>query len=287
MRWMLALFLLPPTFSAWAAAPLATVEAVQAPAWLERNGVVSPLTPAMELLSGDSVRTGSGARAYLLLAEGSRVKLGEAASFALHSRSLQPQKVFHGALNALAGAFRFTTGILKRTAERDLAIRVGTATIGIRGTDVWGKSGRERDVVALLEGRIEVTRGGETVELVEAQTYFDAPRGGSAIVRPLDAEQLRVWSRETEMLPGDGVARAQGRWRVLAATLASQQEALALYDQLRQAGFAAQIQPFKPEDAATAWHYRLYLPGFADRNEAAVTAVRLNALTGLAATATR
>lgn len=270
---------------AWAAA-LGTVEAVRAPAWLERNGTVQPLAPAMELMSGDVVRTGGGARAYLLLAEGSRVKLGETASFALHSRSLDPRKLFRGALDVVAGAFRYTTGAFRSAAARDLAIRVGTATIGIRGTDIWGRSSRERDLVALLEGRIEIARGGETVELAEPMTYFDAPRAGTAIVRPLEAGQLNLWARETEILPGDGAARGMGRWRVLAATAASNEEALALYDQLRLAGFAVRIRPVKPAEAEV-WGYELFLAGFADRNEAEAAAARLAALTGLAASATR
>lgn len=285
LRRIAAFFVLAAATGAWAA-PLATIEAVQAPAWLERNGTVQPLAPAMSLMTGDIVRTGSGARAYLLLAEGSRVKLGETASFALHSHSLEPQKLFRGMLNVIAGAFRYTTGALKYAGERDVSIRVGTATVGIRGTDIWGRSSRERDIVALLAGRIEITRGGETTELAEPMTYLDVPRAGEAIVRPLEAGQLNVWSRETEILPGDGAAQLKGKWRVLAATAASNGEALAFYDKLREAGFAARIRPVKPAEAA-GWQYRLQLDGFADRREAEAAAARLTALTGLAATASR
>lgn len=268
------------------AAPLSNVEAVQAPAWLERNGAVQPLVPGLVLQTGDIVRTGGGARAYLLLAEGSRVKLGETASFALHSHSTEPQKLFRGVLNVIVGAFRYTTGALRHTGERDLSIRVGTATVGIRGTDIWGRSSRERDIVALLDGRIEITRGGETTELAEPMTYLDAPRTGDALVRPLEAGQLNLWSRETEILPGDGAAQLRGKWRVLAATAESNAEALAFYDKLREAGFAARIRPVKPE-GAEGWQYRLLLDGYADKREAEAAAARLTALTGLAATASR
>jgi hypothetical protein len=284
-RRLAAVFLLVLAPSAWAAS-LGTVEAVRAPAWLERNGAVQPLVPAMELMSGDVVRTGGGARAYLLLAEGSRVKLGETASLALHSHSLAPRKLFRGALDVVAGAFRYTTGAFRSAATRDLAIRVGTATVGIRGTDIWGRASRERDLIALLEGRVEIVRGGETVELAEPMTYFDAPRAGTAIVRPLEAGQMDLWARETEILPGDGAARGKGGWRVLAATAAGSDEALALYDRLRLAGFAARIRPVRPA-GAEAWSYEVFLGGFADRQEAAAAAVRLSALTGLAAVASR
>jgi ferric-dicitrate binding protein FerR (iron transport regulator) len=259
------------------AAPLATVEAVQAPAWLERAGKRIPLSPGAALHSGDTVLTGPEARTYLLLADGSRVKLGESARFALHSRSTRPTKVLHGALDIMTGAFRFTTGALKRATERNLQIRVGTATIGIRGTDIWGKSGKERDIVALLEGRIEVTRSGETVELAEPMTYLDAPRSGDVLIRPLESGQLNRWARETEILPGDGAAHQKGRWRVQVAVASTQDDALVAYDKLREAGFDARIRPFKTVDA-TDWQYAITLTGFADRKEAAAVAERLAGL---------
>lgn len=264
------------------AATLATVEAVQAPAWIERAGRTFPLAPGMVLQSGDTVSTGKDARSYLLLADGSRVKLGESARFSLYSGSTRPSKVLHGALDVITGAFRFTTGAIKRATERNLQIRVGTATIGIRGTDIWGRSSKERDIVALLEGRIEVTRSGETVELAEPMTYLDAPRTGDVLIRSLESGQLNLWARETEILPGDGAARLQGRWRVQVAIANTQAEALAAYDKLREAGFDARLRPFKPAEA-TDWQYAITLGGFVGRQEAAVVAERL---VGLGFTAT-
>jgi hypothetical protein len=264
--------------TAMAAAP-ATVEAVQAPAWRDRGGLTVPLAVGMELNSGDVLRTGSGARVYLKLAEGSRVKLGEAAQFSLHTLSLRPEKSFRGALDIVAGAFRFTTAKLKKTLPRDVAIRVGTATIGIRGTDIWGKTDKDGDLVALLEGRIEITRAGQTTELAQPMTYFDAPAGKAAEVKPLDPEAFVGLARQTEIMAGDGASRAKGKWRVLAATAASEEAALELYDRIREAGFAARIHPLEAEDGV--WNYQLRLVGYATAAEAGVAAARLQAATGL------
>jgi len=261
------------------AAPAATVEAVQSPAWRDRGGVTVPLAPGMELKSGDVLRTGPGARAYLLLAEGSRVKLGEAARFTLHSRSLQPEKVFRGALDILAGAFRFTTSKLKKTLPRDVAIRVGTATIGIRGTDLWGRTNADGDLVALIEGRIEITRAGQATDLGQPMTYYDAPIGKAAEVKVLDPETFVKLTRQTEILPGDGVSRAKGKWRVSAGSAASEEAALELYDQVREAGFAARIRPSEVEGGG--WRYEVRLGGFASAAEADVAAARLQAATGI------
>ncbi|OHC65843.1 MAG: hypothetical protein A3H93_17335 [Rhodocyclales bacterium RIFCSPLOWO2_02_FULL_63_24] len=267
------------------AAAAATVEAVQAPAWRDRDGLTTPLAAGMELKSGDVLRTGPGARAYLMLAEGSRVKLGEGARFSFHSRSLRPEKSFRGALDVLAGAFRFTTDKLKKALPRDVAIRVGTATIGIRGTDLWGRTDSNGDLVALLEGRIEITRAGQVTEMGQPLTYFDAPRGQAAAVKQLDPEVFKQLARQTEILAGDGAARAKGPWRVLAGSAASEEAALELYDRIREAGFAARIRPRDVADEGL--RYDLLLSGYASAAEAEVAAARLTAVTGLKSSVAR
>jgi len=262
----------------FAAAP-ATVEAVQAPAWRDRGGITAPLAPGMELESGDVLRTGPGARAYLMLAEGSRVKLGEAAQFTLHSQSMRPEKSFRGALDIVAGAFRFTTGKLKKTLPREVAIRVGTATIGIRGTDIWGKTDKDGDLVALIQGRIEITRAGQTSELAQAMTYYDAPVGKAAVVKPLDMETFVKLARQTEIMAGDGAARAGGKAHILVAAATSEEAALELYERIRAAGFAVRILPRATEGGG--WRYELRLGGYADAAEADAAAAVLHAMTGL------
>ncbi len=261
------------------AAAAATVEVVQSPAWRDRGGVTEPLAAGMELESGDVLRTGQGARAYVMLAEGSRVKLGEAARFTLFSRSLQPERAFRGALDVLAGAFRFTTGALAKARPREVAIRVGTATVGIRGTDLWGRTDRDGDMVALLEGRIEITRAGQITELAQPWTFFDAPRDQAAEVKPLDPVVFKGLARLTEILAGDGAARTGGKWRVLGAVAVNEAAALELYDQVREAGFAARLRPRRAE--GQGWRYEVLLSGFSSADEAAVAAARLTAATGL------
>jgi len=256
----------------------ATVEVVQAPAWVERGGRSLPLAAGMALESGDVVRTGTGAKAYLLLAEGSRVKLGEAARFGLHSRSMEPQSYFRGALDVITGAFRFTTARVKKTVPRDLAIRVGTATIGIRGTDLWGRTDKDGDLVALLEGRIEITRAGQATEMTQAMTYYDAPTGKAAEVKALDPETFARLARQTDILPGDGASSRRGGWSLLLGSATHQAAALETYDSARDAGFAARIR-LRELDGTT--HYDVVAGGYASAAEAEAAAGRLRAATEL------
>jgi hypothetical protein len=179
----------------------------------------------------------------------------------------------------LAGAFRFTTGKLAKAKSREVSIRVGTATIGIRGTDVWGKTDKDGDLVALLEGRIDITRAGQVTEMAQPMSYYDAPAGKAAEVKPLDAETFVKLARQTDILAGDGASRIKGKWRVLAGSASTEAAALEIYDQVRDAGFAARIKPREAD--GDAWSYDVVLTGFASAEEAEVAAARLKAATEL------
>lgn len=267
----------------------AAIEAVQMPAWLEREGRVEPLAVGMEVKNGDRIRTGGAARVYVKLAEGSTVKLGEHAELGFYSRSLKPASSFKGALDVLKGAFRFTTGALQKVrGQRDVAIRVGTATVGIRGTDLWGKSDAERDLILLIEGRIEIKHAGKTLEMNEPLTYFAAPRQAPPQpVTPVDPQQFKLWARETEILPGDGAARRNGKWRVLLIQTSTQQEALSAYDAARGAGYAAQIRVLPAGggklEKERQWDYAVVLAQLVSEQEAMVVAQKIKRQLGFAA----
>lgn len=232
--------------TAWAPAlaqPAAVVEAVQAPVWVERAGRRMPLAPGMELRTGDQVRTGSGSRLLMKLAEGSLVKLGENAS--LHLVELKPARdIFRGVLSVLEGAFRFTTQRIGAHRRRDININVSQVTAGIRGTDLWGKSTSERQIVCLIEGNIQVGAPGEAAVTLDQPLQFYRREGGSTKpVGFVDTKQLGEWAKETEIEAGKGAATRGGRWKVNLGTAHSQVDALALYDQVRAAGYAAEIHP--------------------------------------------
>src|SRR3981081_2103631 len=103
--------------AAFAHAQPAVVEAVQYPAWLEREGRAVPLTPGIALQPRDQLRTGGNARVQLKLSEGSAVKLGENAQFTVER--VEDRGVFRAALLVVAGAFRFTTDKLAPSRQRD------------------------------------------------------------------------------------------------------------------------------------------------------------------------
>jgi hypothetical protein len=231
------------------AASPAIVEAVQMPAWVERAGARTPVAPGMALQPNDSLRTGANARLLLKLAEGSSVKLGENAQLSLAQIQVRKDNVFAATLRVLEGAFRFTTDVLAKARRREVAINVATVTAGIRGTDLWGKAAADRDIVCLIEGRVEVTREGDPpVTMDQPLSFYIAPRGRPALpVQPVKDEQLKQWAAETEIEAGRGAARRGGRWKVVLASGESENEVLRVYEAVRAAGYAAEVEPRKAQ----------------------------------------
>ena len=267
----------------WAPISLAStpgrVEAVLAPAWLERNGRQEPLTPGTEIRNGDIVKTGSGSRAYLMLAEGSRVKLGETARFEFHDSSAEQNGMFRGVFNVAAGAFRFTTGLLQKARGRDVTIRVATATIGIRGTDVWGRALPDSELVALIEGKIQLSREGQMFSL-DPMNFMVARRGEAGQVRQFDLSTLQSLAAETEITAG-GAVTTGGAWLLEQEGVADQSQAIAVYDRLRAAGYPARIRPMPSKLANGAeWTYSVFISGFASAEEAHQVARSVKSTTG-------
>lgn len=270
------------------AAPDAVVEGIQMPAWVTRDGIRKPLAIGTALRSEDRVSTGPSSRLLLRLGDGSLVKLGENGELQLSNLVQRPQENFLGAtLRVLSGAFRFTTEAVARTrTKREIDVRFATLTAGIRGTDIWGKNLGDREVVVLIEGQITVSRDGDApVQMKDPLTYLQAPQVGPASIEPVPMEQLALWAAETEIAPGEGALRSNGRWKLYLASYDNQDDALALYDELREAGYPARILP-RPRDGGQ--EYRVRIAGFPSAQEARVLGERLRSrISGLDPVASR
>jgi hypothetical protein len=234
-----------------------TVEGVQMPAWVQRGGGRLPILPGMQLRAGDQVATGAGARLLIKLAEGSVVKLGENAQMTF-AEVAPSADLFKAALNVLQGAFRFTTDVVsKARTRREVSIRISQVTAGIRGTDLWGRSRAGNEIVCLIEGEIEVGAEGEqAVAMNHPLQFYRRVEGKTQPVGNVDAVQLEQWALETEMEMGKGALRAGGRFSVLLASFTEQSGALAMYDEVRNAGYPAEIWPVKSVDKMT-YHVRI------------------------------
>jgi len=260
------------------AAAAAMVGGVQMPAWVERGAQRIPLAPGMELKAGDQLSTGAGSRVVVKLSEGSVVKLGENGS--LRIAELDPaREIFKAALNVLEGAFRFTTGVLAKGRQREVNLRVATVTAGIRGTDLWGRSRAKNEIVCLIEGQAEVGAEGEpAVTLDQPLQFYQRQEGRTQPVGFIAKQQLDQWASEVELEAGKGAARRGGRWSVSLARAGDQNDALRVYDELRSAGYPAEIFPTMDGDKRA---YVVRIRSLPSKAEAQALADRLRGKFGI------
>ncbi|MEI7614447.1 MAG: FecR domain-containing protein [Betaproteobacteria bacterium] len=259
----------------------ATVESVQMPAWFVRNGQRQPLAPGKVLQNRDRVITGDDARVLIRLAEGSAVKLGENAQLDLNALGRRENRIFTAALDVAKGAFRFTTGIFSRLHQhRAVNVRIATITAGIRGTDLWGSSDEERDLVCLLEGRISVFHPfAEGLEMSEPMSFYAARKGAAPqAVDKVDAEQMAKWAAETEVQQGSGYANRNGKWKLELATVEGEVAALDLYDRARAAGYEVRI---KPRATEAGYSYGIRVTQLPSKAEAEILGAKLIGVLGL------
>lgn len=283
--WAQAVLAAPVTPASTGAAgpPAAVIDAMVMPAWLERAGQRQPIFAGMLLQQGDRLTTGASARIQLTLPEGSTVKLGESAQLSLDAMVARREggAVFlQSALRVLTGAFRFTTNALsKARSRREVDIHLATLTAGIRGTDLWGKQGDAKEIVCLLEGKIEVARdvvAGQTsapVILDQPMQFYIAPKDQPALpVGRVPDAQLAQWAAETDIAQDAGGASVDGRWKVTLDAETTFAGALNVHDALRNEGYAAQFRPDKKDGRRI---YVVQLGNLSSEADARVVARRL------------
>jgi hypothetical protein len=196
------------------------------------------------------------------------VKLGENGKLVV--TELEPAtELFRAALQVLEGAFRFTSDIAAKARKRDVKVTIDQVTIGIRGTDVWGRARGERQIVCLLEGAVEVAGPGETpVRLDQPRQFYRRDKGKTEPVGFVDAKQFQTWATETDIEAGRGALRSDGALVLTLLSSDQQAKARGVRDQLRQAGYPAEIARGKD-----GYSVRIrYLPS---REEAQALATRL------------
>jgi hypothetical protein len=262
--------------------PSVLVQSVQMPAWLLRDNGRQPLAVGMQLENNDQLITGQNSRVLLKSADGSSVKLGENATMTISNiaqlRDNQP--LFTAFLTVAKGAFRFTTSTLAKLVPRDITIHVSLATIGIRGTDVWGKDGEDKGVVCLIEGKISVT-GENKNEFTMDQPLSVYEMPNSLPPKPVgmvDPVQLKKWALETEITKGKGAAIINGKWSVILLKASNQTEVLAAFDTWSNAGYAVRIVPIIKDGS-----YELRISQLPNHSEANSLAKSLTGLLGATA----
>ena len=229
----------------------AVIEAVQLPAWVERNGQRRPAQPGDKLLVNDTAVTAETSRMLLRLPDRSTIKLGEKTEFRIETLATQQKGIAQpthtqSALRLITGVFRYATDYTSKALghTRDISLQLATATVGIRGTDFWSMTDADHDAVCLFEGSVAVERENREDILLDKPGAFwvirtNQPEKAAGQASP---EALQKFIAQAELKPGSGVLLEGGRWRTVAGLLPSAREAAELRARLQAAGYPADIR---------------------------------------------
>lgn len=233
-----------------AATTSTVVEAIQLPAWVERNGQRRAAVPGALLRDSDKAITAGNARMLLRMPDRSVIKLGEQTEFQIESMvHRQPQAAGPSDLSAtlrlVTGVFRYATDYSSKALgnKRELNLKMATATVGIRGTDFWSMTDAAHDAVCMFDGKVEVVRDNKPGIVLDKPGAFwvvftGEPEKPAGQATP---DQLAKFIGQAEMQPGQGIVLQGGRWRTVAALVPSGAEANALRNRLQTAGYPADV----------------------------------------------
>ena len=210
------------------AAPTVTVDAVQAPAWVEQGEQRLPLLAGQLLHNRDQVVTSRRRGCCCGCRKAARSSLAKMPACAwTRSASARAACLRRPSMLRAARSVSPPASSTVFQNRRAVNVRIATVTAGIRGTDLWGSADAERDLVCLIEGRITVTHPeAEPVQMSEPLSFYVAPKGQAPKpVAAVDPDQLAKWALETELQSQAPTFRQHGRWKVSLGTLGSEDEA--------------------------------------------------------------
>ena len=173
--------------SAALAVPAAYVHELHGDARASAKGQSRVLQVGSTLESGDEVSVGKGS-ATLKFEDGQIVALQENARFTIVKYEYNKTRVADSnvVLSLLTGGMRYLTGVIGGTRRDAIRLQAGTATIGIRGTDVIMLVDAGGQVLATVQdGVVSFTNQGVTAALNAGQGSTAAPNQPPAAAKPV------------------------------------------------------------------------------------------------------
>lgn len=164
-----------------AAAIVGSVARLKNDASLMRAATVRALEPGVPVELNDQLRTGAQSRLEVDLEDETKITLGAKATLTVDRFVYDPERSQGSlTLNVLKGAFRFVSGSIGSSGDKDIVAKTEFGIIGVRGTDFWGGPIDGAFGVLLLNGAVEVITPGGSVVL-------DEPGAGTTIGLQRDA----------------------------------------------------------------------------------------------------
>jgi hypothetical protein len=153
------------------------------------TGFSRPLQEGSTILVGDRVSTGADSRLRLRMTDGAVVTLGSTSTILVETWD-EDASTGRALLNVVEGVFLAASGAIARLGPDRMVVTTPVATLGIRGTDVWGDALPDRLAVALLSG------SGVVVTMPQGSIEMTAPGSGLDIVAGEALPPIRQWGAQ-------------------------------------------------------------------------------------------
>jgi len=166
-------------------AAIGQVERAQGTVSAEFEGAARALAEDAEVLFRDQLVTGEKARLLAKLVDGTELTLGENGRLLIDELIYDPNQADSSlVVDVTAGAFLFVAGRIEDVANPNVTIKTPVATIGVRGTTLWGGAIDGGFGVLVLDGQVVVSTAGGSVQLTPGQgtMIFDPAAGPTPVV---------------------------------------------------------------------------------------------------------
>ena len=129
-----------------------------------------PLTTGATVLVGDTIETEDRTRVEIRFLDGTLLKLGDNSRITVNQYVYDPDRSLGRLfLDLVTGVFRVISGADTVFQQDAFLVQTPVASIGIRGTDFWGRQSAAQLQVALLdESAIVISNGAGSVVLENA-----------------------------------------------------------------------------------------------------------------------
>ena len=118
--------------------------------------------------SGDNITTGANSHVNIVMRDRSVIDIRPNTKFQLEKFSFNRNKPERGnsLMSLLRGSFRYISGLVGRTNHKNSSIRIGAATIGIRGSFATFSFDGQKAVIDVSLGKIvAVLANGQTITI--------------------------------------------------------------------------------------------------------------------------
>lgn len=141
------------------------------------TGFDRPLQEGSSVLVGDRIATGADSRLRLKMNDGALLTLGSSSAITIDAWN-DTETLGQAVIGVAEGIFLAASGAIARLGPDRMVVNTPAATLGIRGTEVWGEAHPGQLAVALLSGTgVLVDTGNEQIELTASGTGLDVAAG--------------------------------------------------------------------------------------------------------------